>query len=54
MEFSLLKQFKNDILEHNVLNGRDSRFEGKLMQIGEGLFVITKSIVTTQCYVIEF
>lgn len=27
MEFSSLKQFKDAILEHNVLNGMDVRFE---------------------------
>lgn len=26
MEFSSLRQFKNDVLEHNVLNGREVRF----------------------------
>ncbi|KAI5385024.1 hypothetical protein KIW84_071860 [Lathyrus oleraceus] len=27
MDFSSLKQFKNVILEHNVLNGRNARFQ---------------------------
>ncbi|CAI8594319.1 unnamed protein product [Vicia faba] len=34
IELSSLKQFKNFILEHNVLNGREVRFE-KMMQIGD-------------------
>lgn len=45
MELSSLKQFKSDILEHYVLNGRDVIFGGKkLMQRGVWLFVRTKEL----------
>lgn len=53
IKFSSLKQFKNAILDHNVLNGMDVRFE-KMIQIGVRLFVRKKNYVATLSYAVEF
>lgn len=49
IKFSSLKQFKNAILDHNVLNGMDVSFV-KMIQIGVRLFVRKKNYVATLSY----